>query len=339
MILRPLLNRDDKGAFALPADGWFQLVPVGEFAHAPTSTTQVIDRQAIQAMAHRFKQEGKEVRIDYDHFSYDDGKSSIAAGWIANVEARDNGLWAQIRLSSKGREDIEGGNYRFVSPAWLRAEVEELGNNRIRPLRLDSAGLTNNPNLRGMVPLSNRTGGAPAEHNTTKKRMMNRLMETLGLSADANEDSALNALNTLSNRLAEAEKKNGTLEGELKNSNAQLGELLKAQVEVDLAKYANRIGKDGVEKWRSELLSNRARAIELLEVLPVRADGGTSGQQAMLHRQSTATPSTEGAASREQSVKNAAEAQRLASEYARNNGISFDQAWNYFQQAKPELFR
>ncbi len=42
-----LLNRE----FRLPDDGWFQIAPLGEFAHAEASVVQVVDEAACRAMA------------------------------------------------------------------------------------------------------------------------------------------------------------------------------------------------------------------------------------------------------------------------------------------------
>ena len=113
--------------------------------------------------------------IDFDHFSYDPGRSSEAAGWLQALERRADGLWGRIKWSDKGEEAVTNGRYRFVSPTWLREDCEVVsvptespsgdsprrspdGNpddsnpkQALRPLRLDSLALTNSPNLRGMA--------------------------------------------------------------------------------------------------------------------------------------------------------------------------------------------
>ena len=77
----------------MPADGWYQLAPLGEFAHAQAGVVQVVDRAACEAMAVRFAQEARAanfagILIDFDHFSLDGEKRSEAAGWITALEAR-----------------------------------------------------------------------------------------------------------------------------------------------------------------------------------------------------------------------------------------------------------
>jgi hypothetical protein len=46
-----LLNRD---GFQMPADGWYQLAPLGEFPHAGAGVVQVVDVEACTALAARF---------------------------------------------------------------------------------------------------------------------------------------------------------------------------------------------------------------------------------------------------------------------------------------------
>ena len=152
-----LLNRD---GFQTPADGWYQVAPMGEFAHAQAGLTQVVDADACTAMANRFAEEAKGpnfagLLVDFDHFSLDGEKRSEAAGWITALENRDGGLFAKIRWSDVGEEAVKGGRYRFLSPVWNRADCVDLGGGRVRPVRLLNAAVTNDPNLKGMRPLSN----------------------------------------------------------------------------------------------------------------------------------------------------------------------------------------
>ena len=77
----------------MPADGWYQLAPLGEFAHAQAGVVQVVDRAACEAMAGRFAEEAQAPNfagalIDFDHFSLDGEKRSEAAGWITALECR-----------------------------------------------------------------------------------------------------------------------------------------------------------------------------------------------------------------------------------------------------------
>ena len=146
--------------FSLPSDNWYQIAPKGNFTH-PKGLVQVIDDEAGKAMVNQFQKEKANpnfpgLLIDRDHTSQDG--SSEAAGWIQNLQWRgEQGLWAMINWSNSGREDVEGGSYRGIIPSWRRSDcvpVEGSPDNYCRPTRLSDAGITNQPNLPGMVPLS-----------------------------------------------------------------------------------------------------------------------------------------------------------------------------------------
>jgi hypothetical protein len=142
------------------------LAPFGEFGHPEEQVVQVIDEAAVRAMAARFRQEFPAgwpgLLVDYEHLSHEPRGSTEAAGWIEGLEARPDGLWAAIRWSQAGRAAVEGGQYRYLSPTWMREECESLpaanGAMRVRPLRLNDAAVTNRPNLSGLTPLSDRSG-------------------------------------------------------------------------------------------------------------------------------------------------------------------------------------
>ena len=153
--------------FALPEDGWFNIATRGEWPHKPTGLVQVLDDEAIAAIIDAFVKFKAEpnwpgVLIDFDHQSLDQDKPTVAAGWIVALEDRSNGLWAQVRWSDIGRKSIEGGRYRFISPVWRSSDCARLDGDRIRPLKLMNCAVTNDPNIKGLFPLSN-AGDAPVE--------------------------------------------------------------------------------------------------------------------------------------------------------------------------------
>ena len=109
--------------------------------------------------------------VDFDHASHDPAQPTTAAGWIGALEHRDDGLYAQIRWSDLGHQALTGGRYRLASPVWNRADCDQwtapasMAATRVhlRPRRLDRLALTNDPNLPGMVPLSNRKENGESE--------------------------------------------------------------------------------------------------------------------------------------------------------------------------------
>ena len=80
----------DEHGFVLASDGWVQLTPLGEFYHNGAEVTQVVDREACDAIAKDFDARKSDanfpgVLVDFDHFSLDTDKSSEAAGWITDL--------------------------------------------------------------------------------------------------------------------------------------------------------------------------------------------------------------------------------------------------------------
>ncbi|HMP89686.1 MAG TPA: phage protease [Kiritimatiellia bacterium] len=152
--------------FTLPEDGWFHIATPGEWPHKPTGLLQVLDDDAMQSIVASFDDCSKQsnwpgVLIDFDHQSLDVDKPSVAAGWIVSLEKRPTGIWAQIRWSDLGKKSIEGGRYRFISPVWRSTDCALLGDDRIRPLKLMNCAVTNDPNIKGLFPLSNADTTVP----------------------------------------------------------------------------------------------------------------------------------------------------------------------------------
>jgi phage I-like protein len=345
-----LLNRD----FQLPADGWHQLVPLGTFAH-PTGVDQVIDARAVEQMSNRFAVEAKSpnfpgLLIDFDHFSMDSGSASEAAGWVTEVKNRADGLWGKVRWSDSGESAVKGGRYRLVSPVFPPADQCEpvaLANSAprraVRPLRLVRVALTNDPNLRGMTPLSNRQAPTPAdETKPPTNRTMKQVAVKLGLAAEASEEAVLAAVDSIMNRATKAEAALTPLQNRVTALETDNGALLGDVFET---KHAARFAPDKKEAAKSEFIKNRAGFEATIGALANAAGADTAKKcpkcgadiSSMMNRSSG-------------NLLNRAEAQtpgkaepvnpRAAAveEYRLKNRCSFEQAWNAVKAAKPELF-
>jgi len=344
MTLRPLTNRD----FKLPSDEWYQVVPLGTFSHA-SGVTQVIDGRAAESMVNRFRAEAVNANfpgllVDYDHFSDDEDKASSAAGWITDLQNRTDGVWAQIRWSKSGRAAVEGGDYRLVSPVFEIKDTEKISNQKtLRPLRLAKVALTNDPNLRGMVPLSNRQAQpAPndGDNKTTKEKRMKSVCALLGLSAEADEMSVHAAVTQLQNRVATSEKATGPLNEQIVVLKAANESLLTAQVESDLEKYKNRYKAESKEAVKKQLLANRAATIELLEAMPEAAEvrgqrSEVRGQTQTIHNRNAKGPAPVSGDAVEAEEKKALKIKNRAHElFTANKARGWDSAWS---QAVNEL--
>ena len=282
-------------------DGWFHIAPLGTFPH-PTGALQVIDAEACAAMARTFAEESRQpnfpgLLVDFDHASHDPAQPTTAAGWISSLEPRDDGLYAQVRWSDLGHAALTGGRYRLASPVWNRGDCDEwcapFGDDRdalhLRPRRLDRLALTNDPNLPGLVPLSNRKEDSDGHRPPLQQTIMNlrtEILNHLRLTATAGDGEITEALRAQS---AELES--------LRNRCTRLAE---AQADADLERFTEVITNRDVV--RAQLLANRDVTLALLGALRVPA-APEPLHQPRLHRPNLAllsplTPEPETAAAR-----------------------------------------
>jgi phage I-like protein len=335
-------NLLEKDVFELPADGWFHLASRGDHIHPGTGVTQVIDDVALQAICAQFQAAAampgfSGALVDYDHFSYDPRRPSEAAGWIIALKTEPGpipqpGLWARIRWTPEGRNAVQAGRYRFLSPVWLTGDCEALNDTdrkRMRPLRLDSAGLTNNPNLKDLAPLSNRNNRDAGSQNpflpnlnTNNKNSMKNIHQALGLAPEAAEEQAVTEIIQLKNRATAAESRIRVLTEE----NQALAAL---RADADLERFQSRFAPAARDKWRAALLANRQATLELLESLSVPTQLPAVPQHL---RAAAKTPDNRPLANR------ALEQRQAVLEYKARHQCGWQQAWDALRSQTPELF-
>lgn len=265
----------NRASFQLPADGCFQVLRIGEFPHKDIGI-QVIDGDALN----RIKREFDSLRtdnwggmlVDRDHFSHDPKLPTDAYAWVDGVEIRSDGLWAKARWTSLGQEAVEGGVLRFSSP--VLEDFEDLGNGRKRPGRMTRIALTNDPNIKGMAPISNRAG----ENRMDYKKALCRMLELPETATDDEIEQAANKavdakkvpapeLVTIKNRLATVESAAAIVKTErdtLKTEN----ERLRADVaEQDLERLGTAVKNR--EELKKRLIEDRDGTLALLKAAGV----------------------------------------------------------------------
>jgi phage I-like protein len=320
--------------FQLPADGMFHLVPKGEFPHSESGLTQVLDDNALTAIFNDLRPRGANTLIDDDHFSYDLDKSSDAMGWGAEMyELRADGIWGRPRWSDLGEAALKNGRKRFISPVFLPQDVQPLGGKRVRPLRLDTWGLTNAPNMRGMVPLSNRHPASAGSSETKTKQQerthMKSVAQKLGLSADAAEEVVLAEVVKLQNRAETAEKEVTPLKNRAAALEGENKMLLAAQADVDLAPLKDKLSEEEIKPLREQLLANRAATLPIVKTITEKI---VKAPAAMFNRAGAKTPG--GDKADERIVKQAV----AVRDYQIKNRCSYQAAWDAVRAAQPDLF-
>lgn len=346
--LTPLFNREGQ----LPADGWFHLVPRGEYPNTTDDgrkVMQVLDDAAFEAMLKNFE---PKLLIDQEHFSHDTDKSSEAFGWIAELQKRADGIWGRVEWTDIGDAAVKNRRYRFLSPTWRQLQV--LGNGeRVRPLHLLDVGLTNQPNIRGMVPLSNRndefrrTDAADSNNNKTNAPMK-QIAVKLGLAAEASEESILTAVTALQNRAADAEKTLGTVTTERDTLKNRVTALDAEQIDQELdARGVEETKRTRLVPVLTAMRNREERVAFLDEVIGTPEEIGKppatepetgSGKPALLrNRAGTPKPASKpGTQMSEQ--ERAGKIESEVQDYKLKNRCTYEQAHHAVRLQKPELF-
>jgi len=277
----------------------------------------------------------------------------------------------------------------------------------VRPVRLLNAAVTNDPNLKGMRPLANRSqesevrsqngaekgqnatetgatqgppvdlgacnrqgcGRAPAvergahcgaraeegHKETTMKRVIEKLVNHLGLAGDATEDlilekmqglPGLTAVTDLQNSLTQAQGERDALQGKLKGAEDEL-------VNRHLAEFEGVVTEKTKGFWTEQLLKNRQAALEALgDVAKKRDEGGNlkpesektgakeDSSRRPLHNRATARPVIPGAVGVGPSTGSgssegrAVKIRNRAHEIAKGEGVAFSVA---FRRAEKEI--
>jgi hypothetical protein len=288
---------NDPTSFQPAPDGWFHIAPHGTFPH-PNGALQVIDAEACEAMLGTFNEEARQpnfpgLLVDFDHFSHDPAQPTTAAGWIGALEHRGDGLYAQIRWSDLGHEALTGGRYRLASPVWNRADCDQWtapapdGRDvvHLRPRRLDRLALTNDPNLPGLAPLSNRAEEVPPHESLQENGSARRLtfqQETVARRSTATTETVaqraaatttMNLRTEILQRLhlpgtatdADIAEALGSHMTELETLRNRCRHLTETQAESDLERFADVITNRDVV--RAQLLANRDGTLALLNAL------------------------------------------------------------------------
>jgi hypothetical protein len=152
--------------FKHPEDGMYMIEPAGEHLEREGGVMQVIDSTAIASIVEDFNAAAQDpsfsgMLIDHEHAKLDLQKETVAYGWLMGLQGRADGIYGKIRWTATGQAAVDGGDYRFFSTEYDAADMEVLSNGKpvhARPLKLDGLTLTNAPNNKRGIPITNRRG-------------------------------------------------------------------------------------------------------------------------------------------------------------------------------------
>lgn len=197
---------------------WIQYFPYGSWDTEKYGEIQFSQDRAERMVAN-FRDgvrvlADKELCVDYDH-KLDPAKGGKAAGWIKDVEVRDDGLYVGVKFTSNAKKEIEDGEWKYLSPTYYD---EFDGKEDV----MAGLALTNQPVLPDVAPLNlseidklEKEVKEMADNDTTPPADppvddLAPIRELLGLDAEADVLSAITTLkdtaSTVEVALSEANK-------------------------------------------------------------------------------------------------------------------------------------
>ncbi|OGP72157.1 MAG: hypothetical protein A2Y80_06970 [Deltaproteobacteria bacterium RBG_13_58_19] len=153
------MEREEQGP-AIPE--WILLLPLGRVELVDGRPPLEVDREALAEIVATYQTRGVDLVIDYEHQSLT-GAKAPAAGWIKELAAREDGLWARVEWTAQAREFLGQREYRYFSPV-LRLKAQSR-----RPTALLQVALTNVPAIQGLAPLVAKFKGEKAKRGKGEK--------------------------------------------------------------------------------------------------------------------------------------------------------------------------
>jgi phage I-like protein len=167
---------------------WIRLLPLGEVDLVDGRESFTVDRTAMETIVQGFTARGIDLVIDYEHQSLGPERAP-AAGWIKELQAREDGLWGRVDWTPQGGEYLKNREYRYFSPV-LRLDPETR-----RPTALLHMGLTNVPAINRLAPLvakaKTEIQAAKAQKQEAANAMIEKMRQLLGLSGEQGEGEIL----------------------------------------------------------------------------------------------------------------------------------------------------
>ncbi len=176
---------EEKVRLVLAVDGlpeWVRVLPLGKVELADERPPFEVDQDSLAAMVTAFESRGVDLVVDYEHQSLR-GDRAPAAGWIKELQAKADGLWARVEWTAQAREYLKNREYRYFSP------VLKLDPKSRRPEALLHVALTNVPAMKCLAPLVARyAAGAGEELGLKVEAMKTELATRLGEGPEVKEE-------------------------------------------------------------------------------------------------------------------------------------------------------
>lgn len=173
--------------FDLP-DGvpeWVHIMPLGKFNSVDGRDPWIL--KDATAVISQSLSRGRDLVFDYEHqtdHAVDNGQPAPAAGWIKELEARTDGIWARVEWTPRAKEMLADREYRYLSPTFTYTKS---GRVVTRILRV---ALTNDPALNLTALAAVQHSANPSNPNGDHmNELIKRLMAILGQTGEMTEEA------------------------------------------------------------------------------------------------------------------------------------------------------
>lgn len=293
---------------------------------------QVIDAEALQAMAAAYLADARPILVDADHTAENAG-STEAYAWLRDLSVDGERLAAIFEPTTLGAEAVADYRYRFLSPVFEQKDLQWLDatRTRARPLRLARVSLTNRPNT-SVPPLLNAASPrveptAPPSSTTQTPTQGNhmdykaQLIAILGLNAEASDEEIQAGIDALTQKAAEA---------------AAEAAINEAQLPID---------DEAKEKAKAAILAAPAAANAIVAGLRAACNAAASHSATKAKAATGASPAQrvlQNSQGRQPSISDFSRARERAEALnaytAANPAASRDAAYNAVRAQRPDLF-
>ena len=179
-----------------PLPEWIHVLPLGTWrGKTSMKRTLRVDTTMCSQIADNFSRRGIDIVIDWEHrteVATTTGGDAPAAGWIDQLELREDGLWGHVKeWTPRAAEQLRAKEYRYLS-AVLYFEVPDPVTGAPSGTWMPSVALTNNPFFGGALRPVIARQEAPG---TGEGRMLLAyVISLLGLPETTSEEDALAGL-------------------------------------------------------------------------------------------------------------------------------------------------
>lgn len=205
---------------------WIPLIPPGEEIIALDGRKYT--NTDPEGIVFAFNADPRDLPVDINHseeLKAPKGEPSPAQGWVDRMEVRDGGaVWGHLKeWTRSGAKVLVAKEYRYVSPAFLFDKAKNI-------VRILSAGLVNRPAF-------DMPAIAQAQSIIKKDKTMDpKILEVLGLAADASVEDILAAVEALKKPLSDPSAEIKVAHDE---RDALKADLAATQIELVNARKAN----------------------------------------------------------------------------------------------------